>query len=344
MSESKFYHFSESGLFYNVTSLKDAIDASAEGGFIWLNYFNPMKDELSALVDTIGIHPLSVEDCLDEKQVPKIEQFNNNTFIIFNSLIYIDKTLFVDEINLIIGKNFLVTVSGHNSDDRKPLGNIEKVVMNDISNARKGPEYLMQIVLDFIVDEKFEAFETLEEELQNAEDGVLENPSHFNPGNLMQLRKYLLNLRKSIYHEREIMIKICRLDCPFVTEKSIFHYRDIYDHLSRFFELTETYREIVTNLMELYTSLLNNMMTKMSNEMNASVKRLTLITTVFMPLTLLASIGGMSEWSMMTGPSNWKISYPLFFLGMIVIAIVNYYLFKRLEKKDIQRRDLFNAT
>ena len=96
--------------------------------------------------------------------------------------------------------------------------------------------------------------------------------------------------------------------------------------------------------MELYTSLLNNLMTRMSNNTNASVKRLTLITTVFMPLTLLAGIGGMSEWSMMTGPSNWKFSYPFFLLGMVVIGVINFYLIKRLEKKGTSREGAFSEN
>jgi len=90
--------------------------------------------------------------------------------------------------------------------------------------------------------------------------------------------------------------------------------------------------------MELYTSLLNNKMTQTSNETNASVKRLTMIATVFMPLTLIASIGGMSEWSMMTGPDNWQISYPMFILGMVVIGGINYYLIWGLEKGIFSRK------
>jgi magnesium transporter len=85
--------------------------------------------------------------------------------------------------------------------------------------------------------------------------------------------------------------------------------------------------------MELYTSLLNNLMTRTSNETNASVRRLTLIATVFMPLTLLASIGGMSEWSMMTGPENWKITYPFFLLGMLLIGGLNFVVIRWLEKR-----------
>jgi magnesium transporter len=342
MSELKYYHITEGGLFYGVSSLQDAIAASMEGGFIWLDYYKPSKEELTVLVSILGIHPLSVEDCLDERQVPKIEHFPNNSFIIFNAFSYADKTLYIDEINLFIGKNFLITVSGHNSEGRRPFADIERVVSNDKGNAKSGPAFLMHIAIDYLVDQKFDACEALEDELQDAEDGVLDHPSTFNPTELLRLRKSLLNLRKSLYHEREILVKICRLDCPFVTEKAIFHYRDIYDHLSKFFELTDTYREIVTSLMELYTSLLNNLMTRMSNDTNTSVKRLTLITTVFMPLTLLAGVGGMSEWSMMTGPGNWKIAYPLFLLGMVIIGVTNYYLIKRLENKGNTKEKSFS--
>jgi magnesium transporter len=338
MSESKFYHFSSTGLFYGLGSLGEAVAASREGGFVWFNFYKPAKEELTSLVDSIGIHPLSVEDCFDDKQVPKIEYFTNNTFILFNAFSYIGNELFIDEINLFIGQNFLISVSGHNSETRRPLNDITGIIENDPKNAKSGPAFLMHIILDYLVDQKFMAFDDMEDALENAEELLLNDVEKFQPLQLIHLRKDLLTLRKSLFHEREILIKICRMDCPFVAEKAIVHFRDIYDHLAKFFELTETYREIETSLMELYTSLLNNLMTKMSNETNASVRRLTLIATIFMPLTLLASIGGMSEWSMMTGPDKWKITYPLFLLGMVVIGFVNYFLIRRLEKRGFSQR------
>jgi magnesium transporter len=340
MSESKFYHFSPTGLFYGVGKVEAAISALNEGGFVWFNYYKPSKEELNYLVDTVGIHPLSVEDCFDYKQVPKIEYFTNNTFIIFNAFSYSEKTLFIDEINLFIGKNFLITVSGHNSEERKPLNNIADIIENGHTNASAGTDALMHIVLDYLVDEKYKAFDDMEDELEIAEESLLADVEKFQPMQLIKMRKNLMTLRKSLFHEREILVKICRMDCPFISEKAIVHYRDIYDHLAKFFELTETYREIETSLMELYTSLLNNLMTKMSNDTNSSVRRLTLIATVFMPLTLIASIGGMSEWSMMTGPDKWKISYPLFLLGMVVIGIIDYLVIKRMEKNDISQKKL----
>jgi magnesium transporter len=334
---SKFYHFTATGMFYGIETLREAIDASREAGFVWFNFYKPSKEELTSLVDTIGIHPLSVEDCFDDRQVPKIEYFPNNTFIIFNSFSYVGKELFIDEVNFFLGPNFLITVSGHNSGTRKPLNDIIEIIENDPKSAKIGPGFLMHIVLDYLVDEKYKAFDFMEDDLDEAEESLISDVENFQPRQLINLRKDLLILRKSLYYEREILVKICRLDSPFITEKAIVHYRDIYDHLAKFFELIETYREIETSLMELYTSLLNNQMTKMSNETNTSVRRLTLIATIFMPLTLLASIGGMSEWTMMTGPSNWKITYPLFLLGMAIIAVVNYFIIMRVEKRRASR-------
>lgn len=333
MAEAKFYHFSPQGLFYGLKSLKDVLEALAEGGFIWLDYYKPERADLNILVDAIGIHPLSVEDCFDEQQVPKIEHFANNSFVIFNAFTYQNKELFTDEINLFIGKNFVITVSGHNSDERRPLYGLVEVIENDPSNAKNGPAYLMHKVLDYIVDQKYSAFEIMEDELYEAEDLLLENISSFKPVQLILLRRNLAALRKSLFNEREILIKINRMDCPFIPEKTQALYRDVYDHLSKFYELTDKYLEFETSLMELYTSMLNNHLAKVSNETNLSVKRLSLIATIFMPLTLLASIGGMSEWTMMTGQKNWKIAYPVFILGMIITGVITYLVIKRIEKK-----------
>lgn len=316
-----------------MNNLDDAIDSMNEGGFIWLDYYKPEKEDLMVLVDKLGIHPLSVEDCMDNTQVPKIEYFTDNTFIIFNAFNYEKKVLKIDEINLFIGRSFFITVSGHNSDDRRPLAAVEKALSTDPGNIKHGPSALMHRVLDYIVDQKFNAFEQLEDELEEAEDEILDKTATFDPAELMRIRKCLQTLRKSLFHEREILVKITRHDFPLIPEKALAHYRDIYDHLAKFFELTETYRDNVTSLMELYTSLQNNLMNRSANETNASVRRLTLIATVFMPLTLIASIGGMSEWTMMTSGINWKVSYALFIFGMAVIAVINYIVIRRIEKK-----------
>lgn len=338
MSETSFYHISQVGKLTRVETVFAALAASKDEGFVWLNYCQPTKAELAQLVKPLDLHPLSIEDCFDEDQIPKIEDFPRNTFILFNTFYYSNGKLSIGEIDLFIGDNFLVTVSQRDAENRQLLNGIERIVELDLESARQGPAFLMHIILDHIVDQKFLAIEALEDELDTAEDAMLADASNFKPAELVRLRRGLLSLRKSLFHEREILVKICRKDCPFISDKAIFHYRDIYDHLAKFFELTESYRDILTSLMEMYLSMLNNQMAKSANETNATVRRLTFITTIFMPLTLLAGIGGMSEWSMMTGPQNWRIAYPAFLLAMVVLGFVNYYLLNWLEKKRLHRR------
>ena len=337
MSESRFYHINTSGIIDRVSTLEEALAISKTGGFIWLSYCEPTLEEISKLEVPLGLHPLSLEDCIDDIQIPKIEDLPGNTFILLNAFHYSNKILTIEEVNLFIGANFLVTIIRRGLSEQKLIENIEQFAANNIEKIKLGPAFLMHIFLDFVVDKKFETIEAMEGELDNAEDTMLSNPADFNLGDLQLLRRDLLSLRKSLFHEREIFVKICRKDSPFIPEIAIIGFRDIYDHLANFFELTESFREIVTSLMEMHLSLLNNQMAKAANQTNFIVRRLTLITTIFMPLTLLAGIGGMSEWSMMTNPENWKISYPLFILGMIIIGAANYLFLKRLEKKDREK-------
>jgi magnesium transporter len=338
MSESRFYHISKVGKLTRLASADEALAAVQKGGYVWLDYFRPTKEELSHLIEPLGLHPLSIEDCVDENQIPKIDDYPRNTFIIFNAFRSAEGTLSVAEVDAFIGRDFLVTVSGQNGGEQQLHKNLEQVLELDSENARQGPAFLLHIILDRIVDEKFLAIDALEEKLNEAEEAILSNLARFDPAELLHLRRDLLTVRKSLFHEREILVKICRKDSPFITEKAIFLYRDIHDHLSKFFELTESYRDLVTSLMEMYLSMLNNQMTRVANDTNMTVRRLTFITTIFMPLTLLAGIGGMSEWSMMTGPENWRIAYPVFLLVMVIIGVVNYFLLKRWDRKRDERR------
>ena len=334
MSESQFYHITREGKLILVATLAEALAATKIGGFVWLDYSQPTKEELSFLIDPLGLHPLSIEDCVDENQIPKIDDYPRYTFIVFNAFNYCQGVLSIDEVDMFIGADFLITINNRGSENRQLLRSIERVAELDPESVRQGPAFLLHVILDHIVDQKLVAIEAFEDELDKAEEVILSDLTNFNPATLLNLRKNLYALRKSLFHEREILVKICRKDCPFIPEKALLLYRDICDHLAIYFELTETSRDIVTSLMEMYLSMLNNQMAHTANHTNMTVRRLTFITTIFMPLTLLAGIGGMSEWSMMTGPENWKISYPVFLLAMVIIGIVNYYLLKRLEKKE----------
>jgi magnesium transporter len=339
VSKVRFFRVAPEGELEPQPSLDAALGAVGAGGFLWLDYVDPSREQLDALVGPLGIHPLSIEDCFDDQQVPKIDLFPNNAFVLVNGYGYGDQVLATDELDFFLGKNFLVSVSGRGVVGDGFRESLDSRISQDLETARKGPDFLLHTILDFVVDGKFGAIEALEDDINAAEEAMLADAPAFHLQDLMHLRRALLALRKSLYHERELLIKICRRDCPFISEAAIYHFRDIYDHLAKFFELIEMNRDIVTSLTEMYLSLINNQMALVANRTNRTVRRLTLITTIFMPLTLLAGVGGMSEWSMMTGPENWRTAYPAFLAGMVAIGVASFFALRWIESRGAGRSE-----
>jgi magnesium transporter len=335
MSESRFYHVSPAGKLTAVDTVREALAAAETGGYAWLDICQPTRETLTALAEPLGLNPLSIENCLDDDQIPKIDDFPGNAFLLFNAFGCAGHRLSIHELDFVLGGRFLVTVSGRGPDGQRVLDGVERYVELDTDGARRGPAFLLHAILDQVVDQKLDAIEWIEEELERAEESMMADLPGFDPARLLRLRRDLMAVRKNLFHEREILVKICRKDCPFVPEVAIYAYRDIYDHLTKFFEMTEASRDVVNSLMEMHLSLQNNRMARSANETNATIRRLTFITTIFMPLTLLAGIGGMSEWTMMTGgESNWTVAYPAFLVAMTAIGLASYGLLRWLERKD----------
>jgi magnesium transporter len=338
MSDHRFFTFGKARLTQLATQ-EEALAALKKGEFVWLDFYNPSREDFAALTEPLGLSPLSIEDALDDDQIPKIEDYPSYTFILLNGYEYRGRELLLREFDFFVGKSFLVT--SHRGDGERRFGaRLDERLRQNLAEDRRGPEFLCHEIIDQVVDEKFAVIEEMQDELEQAEETILRDVMGFKPEEMLRLRRRLLAVRKSLLHEREVLTKICRRDSPFIGEKALYGYRDIYDHLVRFFENTEIAREMISNLMEMYLSLLNNRMTMAANRTNDVVKRLTYITTIFMPLTLLAGIGGMSEWSMMTGPENWKISYPAFFALMAFLAGLNYLALRWFDRRREEQASL----
>lgn len=326
------YFVYTTGIIDRLSTIEEGLakrDAKHEG-YLWLDYYAPSEDNLALLIEPLGIHHLSLEGCQYDKQIPKIYEYETYVHLLFNIFLYSDKDVLINDANLFIGESFIVTVAKASDLTRGYKALIEK----EIRNAKLGPSYAMHIILDYIADQKFTAIEALGDDLANLEDIMTENHNSFDHTLLHRIRQSLMELRKSLFHEREILVKICRNDISIIPDNAIIHYNDIYDHITNFFELTEIYREMVTSLIQTNLAMLNNDIAKAANDTNMAVRRLTQITTILMPLTLIAGIGGMSEWSMMTGPDNWRISYPGFLGIMMLIGIIAYFVLKWLERND----------
>ncbi|MBN1337347.1 MAG: magnesium transporter CorA family protein [Deltaproteobacteria bacterium] len=330
MSRIRCFVVAQKGRLPNLDTLDETLAAWRGGRIVWIDLEKPERADLDALAEPLGLHPLAIEDCLDEDQVPKIEAYTTHTFLIFNSFRYAEGYLEVHEIDAFVGKGFLLTVHRGPGTD---VGLMDSAAAEHAC-LEKGADFLLHAVMDHVVDRKLGAIEGIQDEIDLVEDRILGDIATFQPQDLLRLRRSLLALRKSLFHEREILVRICRGDSPWIGERAVVHFRDVYDHLARYFEVTEIGREMIANLMEIYLSMLNNRMAALANRTNRVMRRLTVIMTVFMPLTLLAGICGMSEWTMMTGgPDHWRLAYPAFLLGMGAIGFATYRLLGWIDRR-----------
>jgi magnesium transporter len=331
--EAHYTIITPSGGFEEMPTLKEALAyTTSQNGYIWADYVDPTAELLEELMPALGIHPLSIEDCINGDQLPKLDLFPNYSFLIFNTFEETPEELLSHELDLFIGENFVVTAGFRREDNQALLTGLRELLERQRDVVRQGPSYLLHQVLDKTVDDKLGVIENIEEALEANEDAILAEPLEFDYSSLMQSRRALQVMRRSLFHEREVVNKLIRRDSPFITEKALVYFRDIYDHLSKYYEVAEAAREQVTDLMEIHLSLINNSMAETANRTNVIMRRLTLITTIFMPLTLIAGIGGMSEFTMMVGQENWGIAYFMLLVVMAVIGLINYRLLLRIER------------
>jgi len=335
--ENRYFAITKSGTLHRASGLDDALLFAGREGYVWCDYIDPNAESLSELETKLGIHPLSIEDCLNGDQLPKLDLFPTYSFMTFSIFERDTDGLHAHEMDLFISKQYFITVSSRDLNGNSVLAGMEASVTREMDAVRLGPSYLLHQVVDMIVDHKLLAVESIEEKLDSDEDAILRDAASYNLGALMDSRRDLQVIRKSLFHERELVGKLVRKDSPFLAEKSLIYFRDVYDHLSKYYEIAETAREQVTNLMEIHLSLISNAMAESSNRTNAIMRRFTLITTIFMPLTLISGIGGMSEFTMMVGPTNWQTAYLVLLIVMVIVGAINYALLLKMERSAEQQ-------
>jgi len=144
MAKSEFYHITSGGSLEKISTFAGAVAALNDGGYVWFNYIKASREDLADLIEPLGIHPLSLEDCTDENQVPKLDEFPNYSFLVFNALQYEQEELMSDEVDLFIGEKYLVTVSGYSEATKYPIDGLKAVIERNIAVVKRGPAWLMQ--------------------------------------------------------------------------------------------------------------------------------------------------------------------------------------------------------
>lgn len=280
-------------------------------------------DLVQRLGETFGLHNLALEDVLNTGQRPKLEVYDDHLFVVMR-LLHRSAGLESEQISLFVGDGFLLTL-------QEIPGDVFDGVRDRIRHGRgriraRGADYLAYAVIDSIVDNFFPVLEELGERLELLEEEVIDDPDQRTLRGIHAARKDLLALRRAAWPEREVVSALERLESPLVARETRVFLRDCYDHAVQILDLVETYRDLATNLLDLYLSTV-------SNRLNEVMKVLTVLASIFIPLTFLAGIYGMnfdteaSRWSM--PELHWAWGYPAFWAVSILLAGALLLFFKR---------------
>ena len=316
---------------FHEAELKDVVEAfvfKEKPTVTWINVDGlHQADVLEKIGSCYGIHPLVLEDILTDQR-PKIEDYDDYIFIVLKMLYYDengdnelgDSKLDMDQVSIILGPNFIISFKEKEVDVFNPLR--ERLRTSKGRVRKQGADYLAYSMIDHIVDHYFVIMEKLGERFEDLEDAVVANPEPGILPTIYNLKRDMLFLRKSVWPLREAISKMQRTDSHLVSESTKFYLRDVYDHTIQVIENIETFRDMSASLLETYLSSL-------SNKLNEVIKVLTIISTIFIPLTFLAGLYGMNFAFMPELESPW--GYPAVLILMFLIVAVMLAYFRKKE-------------
>jgi len=313
-------HYDE-GVAFSTTT--ENVIPRADGGSL-ITWYDLRGLHNVPLIEELGrqynVHPLVLEDVLDTQQRPKFEDYDNGIFIIAQALSFDDeaKSIQTEQIGIFAGEGFVLSFQEKPDDI---FAGVRERIMNAGGRIRKrGADYLVYALLDTIVDHYYLVMDKLEEVIDAHEQEVLSNPSDMTKGNIHRLKLQVLSLRKSVHPLREAINAFSRSENAFVQDGTRVFIRDIYDHTIQIIDSIESWRDIINGLFDLYLS-------QLSYRMNNVIQVLTIISTIFIPLTFLAGVYGMNFDNM--PELHWKYGYFMVWGVMVFTALGLLYLFRR---------------
>jgi len=280
-------------------------------------------ESIQRIGEIFGIHPLALEDIVNAGQQPKLEEYGENLFIVLQAADMAEH-LQLSQIGIYVGRDFVLTFE---EGTDQALERVRERIHKGRGRIRKaGAEYLTYAILDSVVDHYFPLLEKYGEQLEKIEDEVIASPAPVIMSQIHQVKREFLTLRRTLWPLREVMTRLMDEDLALMSRDMRPFLRDCHDHIIQAIDLVSAYREISASLSDMYLS-------SVSNRMNEVMKVLTIIATIFIPLTFVAGIYGMnfnpetSPWNM--PELNWFWGYPLALFLMGVIAVILLIYFKR---------------
>lgn len=276
------------------------------------------------IIETLGkcynIHHLFLEDILNTAQRPKMEDLEDGLFIVMKAftLNAVDDTTAAEQISFILGRNYVISLQEGNTDIFEPVRNRLRSAKGRIRG--QGPDYLLYALMDTVVDHYFSVLEVLGERIEVLEDELLTDHARETLPRMHLLRRELLSLKKMAWPLREVIGAMLRSETGLIRQATQFYVRDLYDHIIQVVDSLENYRELASALLEIYLS-------SVSNRMNEVMKVLTIIATIFIPITFIVGVYGMNFEYM--PELKWRWGYVLVWGVMIVMIVAMLSYFKK---------------
>ncbi|MFX1241934.1 MAG: magnesium/cobalt transporter CorA [Promethearchaeota archaeon] len=287
----------------------------------WIDVYGLAEEKV---IEEIGrqfdLHPLVLEDILNQNQRPKLEDYGNFIFAVLNKLVWNkeQEDIEFEQISLILGESFVISFQERDTNLFDPI--YERIQVPKGRVRFMGADYLFYVLIDIIIDDYFVILEKVGEDIENIEDLLIKNPEPKTLQLIYQLKRSSIEIRKSIWPIREIINKLQREQSHLIKVDLQIYLRDIYDHVFRISDLLENYRDIIFGMLDMYLS-------SVSNRMNDIMKVLTIISTIFIPISFLAGFYGMNFIYMPEFSS--PIAYPILIIVMVAISLIMLYFFKR---------------
>ncbi|WP_254537926.1 magnesium/cobalt transporter CorA [Halomarina litorea] len=312
-----------------VDSDEDLVAAREADGTTWVRATEATIDELDRVADAFGIHPLGVEDVVRNAR-PKTEEFAAYTFVLVKEAELargeqpFDEEVRDEPVGVFLGDDWVCTLS------TEAVSAVDRVwtavERGDERLLERGADFTAYRVVDRLVDEYFELLDHVESQIETIEDEVLVSTGIETLERINGVRRDLLAFRKTAWPTREAVGVLARGDPDQIRRENEKYYRDVYDHLVQVVDLTETYRDLVRGARDIYLNTV-------SQSTNEVMKTLTVVATVFLPLTFIAGVYGMNfaDGAYAMPELAWPYAYPAAMLGMGLVALVMLAYFRRLE-------------
>jgi magnesium transporter len=282
---------------------------------LWIDFDNePNASAGSILTDIFHFHQLAVDDALNETHVPKIDDWGEYVYLVLNAVVFNESdglSIITKELDVFLGKNYVVT---HHDVPISSLDEARLACLRDKRYTSNGPDHLLYKIIDDLVADYMPMIEALDSQIDRVEDEVLVKAAPDTLERIFALKRVLLSMRRILTPQREVLSKLARDDYEVVDPKDRVFFRDVYDHLVRLHDINESMRDLVGGALDTYLSVINN-------RMNEVMKTLTIITTMFMPISFITGFFGMNFFEPSGGLTSWTNNL-VFGLVMVVFIIL----------------------